>query len=275
MPNTYPKFVWPFASGPTGTIPFRVSGVDYLATIAAPASVYALLALDAADPQVGVDLIRAIETAINAASGAGIQLVTINHTPSAAEYGRIRATDSVGTFEWRWTQAHTFDETLLGFTAGADVASGGAGQYAYAQAQHTRGWYPRDVFAEDRLSRPAAEVATHRATSGVRRTYRFATKISRDVRFDFLSRTDILTAAATGADLNRDFEQLWDHLSQGGRVYYFPNMSYVGMYLSAAAFLATLRDQADMESFSAVADFMFPTVEFWRVALRLEGYVVP
>ena len=64
-------------------------------------------------------------------------------------------------------------------------------------------------------------------------------------------------------------------LSQGGRVYYFPKMSYVGMYLSAAAFLATLRDQADMESFSAVADFMFPTVEFWRVALRLEGYVVP
>lgn len=276
MANTYTKWAWPFDSGPSGTIPFSVDAADYTATIAAPASFYAVLGLRAADPQVAVDLIRTIRTAMNTATGGAPAIeVDVDDTFTSATYGLVSAYAGSGVFKWRWTAGHTFDETTLGFTAGADVTAPGVSQRAYAQAQHENGWRPRDVFAEDRLSRPAATVATQRATSGVRRTYRFNTSTHRDVRFDFLSRTDILTSAATGTNLNRDFEQLWGHLSQGRRVYYFPSIPFPGQDLTDVSFLSTLRDKGDMEEFSAVADLMFPTVEFWRVALRLEAYTAP
>ena len=92
----------------------------------------------------------------------------------------------------------------------------------------------------------------------------------RDVVIEYLNRVDILTEFATGADLNRDLERLWDHLARGGWCHHFPDvllMTHTGKWL--------LRDADDLTALTAVAASMDIPIERYSVGLRLRQYVSP
>lgn len=291
MPQTYPRWSWRFnddgvlSDGAAHTIVFNrydLFGVplgDLTATVPAPpvGTYWEILGDGSAQ-----DLLLAVQNALNAADVAGggpgdfvvnleRQASTISLVSSANDrYGRVWVS-SGAKFRLHWSVAHTFPEETLGYNAGVDFVSGViVGVREYAPKGHQRGWWPREVFAEDRLDRPIARTVRFVATSGLQHGLNFDnTSEVRDVRCEFLMRADIEVAAALAWG-RPPFETMWRWLARVERVHFWPDATVV-----AAEGEFTLRLDDDIEDSTNVYDFQFPTVEFWKVTLRQRRYVAP
>jgi len=140
-----------------------------------------------------------------------------------------------------------------------------------AEHQHVGGWYPEVPPRSYTHVRPGKVVTSTRAKSGKRRSHVQASRTRTDIVWEFLAPEKIWATPVDGSGaLNEDAETgLWDVLSDGDPVRYYPSVAAPSTYVSVKHDFDADQEWADDFNPERVSEGL----ELYNWRMKLEGDV--